>query len=91
MTTSAEQLVPVQFGNYNRKTGEWCPGLGHPTTGNRSIDRSWVFFEVNAESQEMALVQVKRYCANQNAKFAGMQVTLMDGKAFNNGAFVTDF
>ncbi len=29
-------MPQVQLGSYNRKTGEWVPGLGYPKTGNRS-------------------------------------------------------
>ncbi len=81
----------VQLGSYDRKTGEWSAGLGYPKTGDRSTDHSWVFFEVAAEAQDDAIEQVKRYCANPKAKFTGMQVTLINGKAYNNGVFVTDY
>lgn len=74
-------MPTVQLGNYNRKTGDWSEGLGYPKTGNRSIDHSWVFFEVVAKTQADALERVKAYCANPKAKFTGMHVTLTEDKA----------
>lgn len=84
-----DSFVKLQQGNYNLRTNDWCPGVSHPTTGDRSIDRSWVFFLVQAETQEDALEQVKRYCASKKAKFTGMFVELRGGEArLNNGEII---
>lgn len=76
-----EHFRKVQFGNYNRKTGVWVAGLGSPRTGDKSVDGSWIFFEVAADSQESAELEVRRYVASPKAKFMGKQVTLVDGVA----------
>ncbi len=79
-------FVKLQQGNYNLRTKVWCPGVSHPNSGDRSIDCSWVFFLVQAETQEDALEQVKRYCASKKARFTGMYVELRDGEArLSNG------
>lgn len=77
-----EHARNVQFGNYNRKTDVWVSGLGVPTTGDKSVDGSWIFFEVTADSQESAEVEVRRYVARPKAKFTGKQVTLVNGVAY---------
>lgn len=79
--TTKENLRSVQFGNYNRKTDVWVAGMGSPRTGDKSVDGSWIFFEVTADSQESAEIEVRRYVASPKAKFTGKQVTLVDGVA----------
>lgn len=80
-TVDAQGKVHIQNGNFNLRTAEWVPGLGAPKIGDKSIDNSWVFFQVAAESQMLAEAEVRRYAASPLASFDGMQVTLNNGVA----------
>lgn len=70
--------------HYNRKTEQIVAGFKTPErTGNRSIDGSWVGFEVATSDAAVAEQLVRKYVALPQAKFAGRLVTIVNGVARN--------
>lgn len=80
----------AQWLHYNRKTGEFSHGFVGPLrTGDRSIDASWVGFEVVTPSTAEAERLVRAYVSHPNAKYSGMLVRIVNGIAFN-GSYQVD-
>ncbi len=71
---------------YNRRTRNFAYGSQAPArTGDRSLDSSWVTFEVQAAEQDAAQVRVELYIAQPKATYKGMFVTLL-----NDGRIIVD-
>lgn len=65
---------------FNRKTGAVVHGISsNVKVGDRSIDRSWVGFEVVASTQDDAERMVRAYINHPKAKYTGMMVCIRDG------------
>ena len=66
--------------HFNRKTREIVHGVSSDIkVGDRSIDQSWVGFEVVASNPEDAERMVRTYISHPKAKYTGMMVCIRDG------------
>lgn len=70
---------------YNRRTGAFYHGVQDPPrSGDRSVDRSWVAFEVISTNKAAAEQWVRAYVAHPKARYKGMFVGIRDGVAEND-------
>lgn len=66
----------LQFTHWNKRTGEWWPGIGNPPMASDGRRGGWVFFEIKADSPEKAKAMADRYIGCKEASFKGGVVAL---------------
>ena len=71
----------IQFIHWNKRTGEWSPGIAHPPLASDGRRGGWIFFEVKAGSTETARAMAERYIVCKDASFKGGIVGLFDSVA----------
>jgi hypothetical protein len=68
----------TQFIHWNKRTGEWSPGIENPPLASDGRKGGWIFVEVKAGSAELARAMAERYVVCKNASFKGGIVALTD-------------
>ncbi|KGG86177.1 hypothetical protein P245_20890 [Comamonas thiooxydans] len=79
------QRSGIQFINWNKRTGEWSPGIGSPPLASDGRKGGWIFFEVIAATPEQAKAMAQRYVSSKNATVNFEVVALFDEHALVNG------
>ncbi|MBK6593674.1 MAG: hypothetical protein IPG23_13535 [Burkholderiales bacterium] len=69
------------FLHWNKRTGEWSPGIKTPPIASDGRAGGWIFFEAHAGSQVEAKALTERYVSTKGASFKGGIVALSENEA----------
>lgn len=69
------------FIHWNKRTGEWSPGVSVPPLACDGRRGGWIFFEVKADSSAKARAMAERYVGCKDASFTGGIVALNETMA----------